>query len=364
MKNRSISRWLSGALAVLLLVSGAGARCEAAQDPLAEKCAYVLETFELEEAPWYPYRPTAVDPVNYSGYLSMVSGLKGDDYHAAYAGYTAEDVAGYLTFLSYWGYRAEAMDSGLPGVSAWQLVSDAPTEGPRTLMPSLQVYHAAERALLIVRYAYLDAWLSDAWAELTGAWWLPELSEPVQLPCTIPLREGVSITVEEVRMTEQLTVLSGGELTTYPYARSVLGHLGGTFGSGRVGDGQAHVLRANPDNFCAYIPCVRISFDPSLRGELIRTLRAATVSLDLSSLEEADCVDASILLLDQAVADSGVFTVAGEEGGAELWVAFRQSCAADMLQRFCFRLAEPGEWIGDLRDWAIIQVYLEEDDLF
>lgn len=365
MTNQKIMSLL---LAAMLLICSAGsAFAEEKIDTYDELLKYTEELFGFTDTRYYPYLPTFVDPVNYCSYLSMHSGVKGDEYYAAYNGWSEEDVALYRGYLEYWGYVGAPMACDLPGVTAWRMTSAESAREGRPLMQTVDVYHVAEHELLVIAYSYLDAWIIDEWLAYPD-WHIYDHFEPGMLPCILPLSEDVTITVEEILLTDLLFVTSEGELSLYPYAPSILQERDLQVTSLKTLDSSTvqHILHVEKNNYSSDVNmmCVRISYNYGARDELLHSLRAALAEADEKYTQYADCTDVPMLLLTQTEEDSLSFSLAGEEENEDLWLVFPSAVYnAWDVQRLYFCLQdENAPWIGDLRDWRYVNFEIMPSD--
>lgn len=358
------SRMLIVSLAVFLLVC-TPLSAFAEEYSYDDNCEYVLEVFGLEDTAYYPYLPLHIDPVSYSGACSMVGGLNGDTYYVGYSCYKAEDVERYLDYLHYWGYEAEETSSAIPDMNAWHLVgvgTDADV-ARRPLVPVIDVYQAVERELLIVAYSYLDAWLYDAWLEKPEWGWMNNPFKAESLPYTLQLREDVAICVAEVRLAKELYIVADEELLIYPYSLPLLEERDVAMSAINFGEKWLHHWKYDRNSTTIpYMLCVRIAFDKSLRDEILHSLRAATANVEQS--EYGDCVDVSMMFLSQYAEDDVLFTSDLSDTESEVWLVFPPGCGIDTLQRLYFCLEDDRDpWIGDLRDWAYMNVFLDQRHL-
>lgn len=328
-----------------------------------ELLRYAEELFGFEDTRYYPYLPTFLDPVNYYGYLSMHGGVKDDIYYVVYNGHSEENVTAYLGFLEYWGYVGEPADSGLSGVQAWRMTSGTSQHEGRPLMQKVDVYYVTEHGLLVVAYSYLDAWLYDEWLACPD-WQIYDHFEPGMLPCILPLNDDVTITVEEVFLTDLLFVTAGKELSLYPYEASMLEELDLHITALEAPDGSftqyALHMESDDSQTNRQMLCVRLSCNYGAREKLLHSLRAASVEADEGYSEYADCTDVPMLTLTQSEDDPLVFSVAEVGESTDLWLVFPPGVYdAWEVRRLYFCLQdETAPWIGDLRNWKYVNFQL------
>lgn len=348
---------------ILLCCMCSSTHATAAEYTYDDNCEYVLETFRLEDPSYYPYLPLHIDPVSYSGVCGIVGGLNDDTYYVGYSYYKAEDIGRYLDYLQYWGYKAAETPCTIPDMMAWHLVGTDPNAERRPLVPVIDIYHAVERELLIVAYSYLDAWLYDAWLEVPEWVWTHNPFKAESLPYTLQLREDAAISVEEVRLTKELFIIADEELPVYPYSLPLLKERDLAMSAVKIEEKWLHHWKYDrKSTTIPYILCIRISFDKTLRDEILHSLRAATANVQQS--QYGDCVDVSMIFLSQYAEDDILFTSDLCAAESEVWLVFPPGCGIDTLQRLYFCLEKDTDpWIGDLRDWSYMNVYLDENHL-
>ena len=351
-------------LAVILLIGAAGGMMGAAQadDMFGDE----QSMFGFEETSYYPYLPTFLDPVNYYGYISLTSGVKDDTYYAVYPCDSENDLALYCGYLEYWGYAGAPMDCDLPGVTACRMTSTETAREDRQLMQTVDVYYVAEQGIMAVAYAYLDAWIYDAWLACPD-WQTYDLFDHDDLPQMLWLNKHVTVTVEEFFLADLLFVTAGEEFSLYPYDAGLLQFRDLHIQSVKEADSPftQHVLHTEPDspNNHSQMLCVKVSCDHSVRAELLHSLRAALADADENNPQYADCTDVPMLLLTQSEEEPLFFTIADEESASDLWLVFPPSVyrEGDVMRLYLCLEDEKDPWIGDLRDWQYVNFQVMPD---
>lgn len=351
--------WMSILLAVMLLLGTAGAALAEAQSDDMDIFSYAQSLFDFEDLVYYPYLPTFLDPVNYFGYVSLTSGVKGDTHYAVYPCDSENDLALYRGYLEYWGYESAPMECELPGVAAWRMNSAGTAHEGRPLMQTVDVYYAAEQGIMAVTYSYLDAWIYDAWLAQPD-WQTYDHFDPAYLPQMLWLREDLPVMVEEFFLADLLFVTAGEELSLYPYDAALLQMRDLHIRSIKEADLPLtqHVLYTEPDspNNHSQMLCVRVSCESGVRADLLRSLRAALADADENDPQYADCTDVPMLLLTRSEEDPLIFTLAEEEAASDLWLVFPPSVYrdGDVMRLYLCLEDENNPWIGDLRDWQYV----------
>lgn len=71
-----------------------------------------------------------------------------------------------------------------------------------------------------------------------------------------------------------------------------------------------------------------------------------------------------MMFLSQYAEDDIIFTSDLSAAESEVWLVFPPGCGIDTLQRLYFCLEDDSNpWIGDLRDWAYMNVFLDKKHL-
>lgn len=349
------------ALLFSLLLCVAACGMAAAESGEMDNYEYLETAFRIEDQCYHPYLPTFVDPLNCFGYLSAHGGvsLDGEMYYVSYHCENEEWAALYRDYLGYWGYACAPMDCDLPGVSAWRMTSTDPAPLLRPLLPTVEVYYNAERSLLVVGYSYLDVWIIDEWLR-RPEWGSSDYFDFSIPPFTLPLRDDAIITVEEIVLADSLFVATSQELSVYPYTLPLLEeHRLTTTTLGTADVPVTHYyLDAGTNNVGnpAYMVCVRLSFNNNYRKTILKSLRAAVTDLDIADPLYADCVAPSMLMLTALDKEQRIFTLPTETEDADLWLVFPPSIyeSGDKLRLYFCMADEDNPWIGELRDWRVM----------
>lgn len=354
-------------LVCVVLMSGIGASyAESWADEMDEMEAYVASIFPFESMSYYPYHPTHIDPINYTGYVAWDGGLLGDWNYTYYTGWTEETnkLQDYLDFLAYWGYVVEQQPFDEPGITAWRAVSTEQRTDRRPLLPTVYVYHSASIGMLMIAYSELDALIYDQWLD-APSWRAWNVYDPVILPVDVQLSEDVTVTVEGFLCKKELFILADGELEYAPYSEAVLAGHGIYRETIDVGDQRLHHLYCDMAGWSDQeLMCVKVSFDAAQSQQIVPYLRAGLVA-DLSADGNGDGMYVSIVQLAENPQSKGVYAVPDPNDCNALWLIFPYfQREENEVERLYLCLEDENDpWIGDLRDWQYVNFHIENRTL-
>lgn len=332
-----LRRFLALLLCCLLLPAPAPAE----EDPVDA----LMARFGLICAEELPYLPSLIDPVSVLGHIAIAAGYSDGRTTAIYGADEAR-LEMYLGYLGALGYEVTAADGAPEGLRAWHAKGPANGRQP-ALFTDVEILHDGVNDLLIVRYDYLDAWIADEWL-----WRRDTERTSARLPRQMPLEEGLSVTVEEVRFVDWIAVNGVTEPDVAPYTPEYLAEIGvGRLTvADKLGNPAGCALFSTGRGAPLIFPCVRISFDESRRDEVLRRLRGAAAREMGYRYDDCGCLH--MLLMDAVTTDRLTLTPPASTG-SELWMVFppRYYEDGDRLALWLTLADESAPWLADPRAW-------------